>query len=212
MVRSIRPPQSLYCKDIWNNLFNCLIICRKVIDAVNYYEIRYISKELNQDLREIFIDVLYALIGEGIIAASELLEDERSPINYHKIKNKIDDEKLEKSFKKGLIEKIKNWDRLYKINKYYQILTDKNTGIVFLRDKVFAHTDNKGLFQVIKKEIIDNLKEVIMDLYKLHLELLIELSDKNDYKTVMANSQPTAKEYSIQSEQKATLLKNLFRN
>lgn len=141
---------SLYFKDIWNNLLNCLIVCRKVIDAVNYYEIRSISEELDQDLREIFSDVLYALIGEGIIAASELLEDKGSQINYHKIKHKIENEKLDKSFKTGLIQKIENWDCSYKSNKDYKILTDENSGIVFFRNKVFAHTDNKGLFQVIR--------------------------------------------------------------
>lgn len=202
--------QSLYHKDIWNSVFNCLIIYQKVIDAINYYEIKCISEDLNQNLREVLTDILYALVGEAIIAANDLLVDENSPINNHKIKNKIKNEKLEKYFKEGLIQKIENWDGLYKKGKHYPVLTDKNSGIAFFRDKVFAHTDNEGLFHDVPKEIIDNLKEVIMDLYTLYRELLIELSDKDDSKEMIAKTQPTSEDYFNKSKEKAALLKKLF--
>lgn len=203
---------SKYVNDIFNCVFNCLIICRKVIDTINYYEVSNIYKELNYNLKHILHDIVSAFLSEGIIAASDLLINEASPINYIKIKKKINNERLVKKSKVKLIQKIDKLHSEYKNSKHYPILTDKNSGMAFLRDKVFAHTDNTGLFHVVQKEVIDNLEKVIIDLYELHRELLIELSDKDEAKTMIAKNLLKANEYYNQSKNKASLLKKIIQS
>ncbi|CDZ79468.1 hypothetical protein BN59_03786 [Legionella massiliensis] len=198
-----------YIKDINNCVQNCSIICKKVIDNINYYRALKICHGVNRDLKDIRDDLLDAFLSQGIIAACDLLIDHDSPINYIKIQNKISNECIEKIRKKQIMKKMTDWSDMYKKGEEYSILTDKNKGIRFLRDKVFAHTDNQGLFLDIADEIIDGLAKVINRLYELYRELLSGLAD-DDERALIARAQPSVNKNMQQSMDKATLLTGLF--